>query len=49
MIGSDDNFKVEESLVVYDEFVIEIVMKLDSLFELLESFILDLLIFDVLG
>lgn len=49
VIGSDDNPKVEESLVVYDEFVTETVMKPDSLSESLESFTSDLLIFDVSG
>ena len=49
LTGSDDNPVVEESLVVSDEFVTEIVMKPDSLSESLESFTSDFLIFDIAG
>ncbi|KAF3536589.1 hypothetical protein F2Q69_00024417 [Brassica cretica] len=49
LTGSDDNPVVEESLVVSDEFVTEIVMKPDSLSESLESFTSDFRIFDIAG
>lgn len=49
VIKNNDEFIFEESLVEFDEFVIKIMMKLDFFYELLESFILDLQIFDVVG